>query len=275
MANLKLFKVESLPTILQPSSLYFVKASTSTFSLYLTDKLGEVSYRSPDSSDISAIVLALINALKGQPGGLASLDGSGNLVQSANTALGIDGQNGILTSNGNNVWGAIDEFFMATGTGINDPTRITLFNSIQGLRFRSNRLIQVWVDFQIPYDYAIGSVIYPVIHWMPTTTGAGVCRWGFEYSVARGHGQDVFPATTTNYVNASITANNRWKNFTTEFTAIPETNLEPGSTVKVRAFRDGANAADTYASDVTAWKASLKYQKARIGTRNRTPNFYT
>lgn len=275
MAQLKIRKVDALPSTLQASTLYLVRASETTFSIYLTDKDGVVNYRSPDSSDISTIVLALINALKGQPGGLASLDLSGNVEQPVLTALGIDGQDGILTSNGNAVWGSIDEFLIATGTGTNDPTRITLFNNIQGLRFRSDRLVQVWADFQIPYDYALGTVVYPVIHWMPTTTLAGVCRWGLEYSVAKGNGQAVFPATTTVYINANITTGSQWKNLASEFASVVATNLEPDSTIKMRIFRDGGNAADTYAGDTNAWKVSLRYQKARIGTRNRTPNFYT
>lgn len=274
MAQLKIFKLTALPVILEPSALYFIKTTADRFSIYLTDKDGIVVHRSPDSSDVSTIVLALINALKGQPGGLASLDLDGNLEQIGLVALGIDGQNGDFSSNGSSVWASIDEYLIALGNGTNDPTRITLFNAIQGLRFRSDRLIQTWVDFIIPYDYDLGTVVYPGIHWTPTTNNGNVCRWGIEYSAAKGFGQQQFPATTTLFVNQAVPANSQWDNLITEFASIPATNLEPGSVIKMRIFRDGANAADTHTGDASAWKASIRYQRVRIGTRNRSPDFY-
>lgn len=274
MAQLKIFKVNALPVTLEPSAMYFIKTTADRFSIYLTDKDGLVIHRSPDSSDVSTVVLAIVNALKGQPGGLASLDLDGNLEQMALSALGIDGQEGDFRSNGNYVWGSTEQFLVATGNGTNDPTRITLFNGMQGLRFRSDRLIQTWVDILIPYDYALGTVVYPCLQWMVTTNNGNVCRWGLEYSAAKGHGQQQFPASATVYVNHAVPANSQWDNLITEFASIPSTNLEPGSVVKMRIFRDGANAADTHTGDASPWKLSLKYQKARIGTRNRTPDFY-
>lgn len=51
--KLKFFKVNSLPSVLMRSSLYFIKNdNTGLMSLYLTDTGGTVSYRTHHSSDI-------------------------------------------------------------------------------------------------------------------------------------------------------------------------------------------------------------------------------
>ena len=77
---MRIFKVNSKPTILQPSALYIVSiAETKQLSLYMTDKEGKVVYRSLDSSDVSAIVNVIIGALKDQPGGVAGLDLDGHI----------------------------------------------------------------------------------------------------------------------------------------------------------------------------------------------------
>lgn len=81
---MRIFKVNSKPTVLQPSALYMVSnASTKQLNIYMTDKDGGVIYRSIDSADISAVVTAIINALKDQPGGLAGLDLDGHVSGAA------------------------------------------------------------------------------------------------------------------------------------------------------------------------------------------------
>lgn len=275
MALLKIRKVTSLPSTLEASTLYLIKASTTTFSLYLTDKLGQVSYRSPDSSDISAIVLALINALKGQPDGLASLDINSNVNEPVNTILSLDGQDGELLSNNQLVWHSKSETIYASGTGANDPTRIVTFGNMQGWMFAADVLTQAFPKIQIPYDIALNTDAYLCLHWMPGSGAVGNVRWGLEYSIVKGHSQGSFPASTTVY--QSVAANSTVdlvRNFTTEMVALNSAQIEPGSTILMRLFRDGANVLDTFQSNTSPWKISLKYQRQRIGTRNRIPNFY-
>jgi len=105
-----------------------------------------------------------------------------------------------------------------------------------------------------------------------------VVRWGFEYSASKGHGQQVgMPASTTVYVNFTVSAGNLGTHYVAEVAivdAISSLNVEPDSVIHVRVFRDAGNAADTYAGTVWAWQADLHYQFARLGTLNRSPNFY-
>ena len=110
------------------------------------------------------------------------------------------------------------------------------------------------------------------------TNAAGVVRWGFEYSVSKGHGRTAgFPATTTVYVNFNVPANSLGTHFIAEVAtanAIPSTNIEPDSVIHMRVFRDAANAADTYAGAVWCWQADLHYQAQQYATPNKAPNFY-
>lgn len=170
--------------------------------------------------------------------------------------------------------------FVVRGSGAADPSFGALFNGLEGYLFSATTLQRVFCDFHIDHDIARGTVLYPHVHWMPTTTATGVVRWGIEYSVAKGHQQgaaSTFPATTTVYVNQTISAPSQWQHFVAEVSladAIPSTNIEPDSVIKVRVFRDAANAADTYNGAVHAWQCDLHYQASRFATLNKAPNFY-
>lgn len=275
--KLKFFKVNSLPSVLTPSSLYFIKNdNTGLMSLYLTDTGGTISYRTHDTTDIIAMLTNYVQSLIGQPNGIAGLDASGNLI--GNLLAIIDGQDTAATHNGNFIWKDLSgEFTVRNLSGGNNPTWGTIFDNLQGLVFSASTMNQVWVNFHINHDIALGTKVYPHIHWLPLTNASGTVRWGIEYSVAKGHGQQVFHPSVTVYVNHTIPANSFKKHFVSEVSeadAIPPTNIEPDSFVKVRVFRDAKNALDTYPGEVHAWFADLHYQAERIGTMNKAPNFF-
>lgn len=168
--------------------------------------------------------------------------------------------------------------FQLRGSGVNDPSWATLFGNMQGLVFSASSMQQVWTDTHVLHDYALGTAMYPHIHWTPTTTATGTVRWGIEYTIAKGHGQQAFNTTTTTiFVEHTISTASQWVHFVTEVSegnAIPGTNLEPDSVIKCRVFRDAANANDTYPGTVHAWQMDMHYQKNRYATKNKAPNFY-
>jgi len=84
MSNeLKIYKLDSIPATLEPSALYFVRTGVSNLvNIYLTDKESNIIYRNHDSSDISNITMAILNALKNQPGGIAGIDDDGLIIGS-------------------------------------------------------------------------------------------------------------------------------------------------------------------------------------------------
>lgn len=275
--KIKFFKVNTLPSVTLPSSLYFIRdENTGLLSLYLTDINGSVSYRTHDNADIVSLIADYVQGLINQPNGIAGLDSEGNIINSL-IAI-IDGQDTLIKHNGEFIWkDLIGEFSIKNISGGNNPTWSTFFDNIQGLTFSSSTMNQVWVDFHIPHDYAMGTKVYPHIHFMPLTNNSGIVRWGIEYTVAKGHGQGTFPSTTTIYLLQTVPSNSRYKHFiieTDDTDAISSLNLEPDSFIRTRIFRDASHSQDTLNGTVNAWQCDIHYQAERIGTMNRKPNFF-
>ncbi len=184
-------------------------------------------------------------------------------------------------SEGNFGWRDLISNFVVKGSGAADPVWGVLFNGLEGYLFSPTILRRVFCDFHIDHDIAMGTKLYPHVHWTPTTTATGTVRWGIEYSLAKGHQQavgSVFPATTTVYVEQTITEPSRWKHFVAEVSdldAISSENVEPDTVIKTRIFRDATHVNDTYPGDVHAWQADMHYQANRFATINKSPNFVT
>lgn len=168
--------------------------------------------------------------------------------------------------------------FSIKPTGSTPPSYGQTIGNYEGYMWSASLLNQAMVDFHVDHDYAIGTPLYPHVHFRPLTALGGVVRWGFEFTPSKGHGQTVGMAeSTTVYVNFTVDAGNLGTHYVAEVdfaNAIPATQIEPDTVIHVRVFRDAANAADTYAGTVWAWQADLHYQFARLGTKNKSPNFY-
>jgi hypothetical protein len=181
-------------------------------------------------------------------------------------------------STGNYGWRDLQSpFTVRTSNSQNNPSWIVLFNGMQGLAFSKSTMNQVWVDFHIDHDYAMGTNLYPHVHWCPTTVDGGVVRWGIEYTVAKGHQQQAFPATTTVYIEQTIQPNSQWMHFvgeTSDLDAISSVDVEPDTVIKVRFFRDAAHPNDTYDAVVHAWQGDIHYQTGRLSSLNKAPNFF-
>ena len=242
----------------------------------MTDSGGSIIYRTHNDSDVLNIVNNYLQSIINEPNGLAGLDASGNLLVSSMAV--IDGQDSPIKHNDQFIWKDLTgEFTVRNLTGGNNPNWGTVFDNLQGLIFSASSMNQVWVDFHIGHDIALGTKLYPHVHWMPLTNGSGTVRWGIEYSVAKGHQQEAFHPSVTVYVNHVVTANSLKKHYVSEVSeadAIPPTHIEPDSFVKIRVFRDANNPIDTYTGEVHSWFADLHYQAERIGTMNKAPNFY-
>lgn len=188
----------------------------------------------------------------------------------------VDGQNGSLKSGDNYVWRDEKASFTIKSTGNSNPTIGEYLPGFTGLIFSGTSMNQVWIDFHIDHDIALGTKIYPHVHWMPLTNTAGTVRWGFQYIIAKGHGQAAFPTeSTTVYVNHAFTSGKQYFHMVTEvpeIDAILSSEVEPDSVIKMRIFRDAVN--DSHNENIHAWQADLHYQVARIGTINKAPNFF-
>lgn len=274
--SIKIHKVKELPLIIEPSSIYLVKSDTDTdVTIYICDRLGQIAYTTPAAVVEEDDVLTIVNALKNQPDGIAGVD-SNSLIS---TDIGINGQDMMfLADNGEYLWKDLVSNFVVRGIGgANNPTFGVVFGNMQGLLFRENVMTQVWCDYHIGHDIALNTKVYPHVHWTPTTNNLGTVRWGFEYTVAKGFGQQVFHNPITVYVDEVIREPSLGKHFISEVSeadAIPFTNIEPDSYVKMRVFRAGNMSFDTFPKSIHAWACDLHYQAVRIGTKNKRPDFF-
>jgi hypothetical protein len=162
--------------------------------------------------------------------------------------------------------------------GANVPTWSQVVGGIYAYDFSPTAMNEIWLNFHVDHDYCPGSVMYPHVHFLPSDNNAGVVRWGIEYMVAKGHGQQAFPgSTTTVYLDVPVAANSLRNHIISETSlvdAIPATNLEPDAVILCRYFRDAAHGNDTYGAKVWGIYGDLHYLSDRLSTASKAPDFY-
>lgn len=191
----------------------------------------------------------------------------------------FDAQNTpLLIDNSIYGWRDIVADVRVRGTGNSSPVWSHFRNGIHAYRFDAGKMTEFWTTFHLDHDYALGTKIYPHVHWAPNTTNTGTIRWGMEYHVAKGHQQgqeSIFGPTSIVYVTTVITENSQYQHFVSETSdqqAIPATSLEPDTLINIRFFRDGNN--DTFPQPIYAFTSDIHYQVSRIATKNKAPNFF-
>ncbi len=135
---------------------------------------------------------------------------------------------------------------------------------------------QLWTDWHIQHDYAIGTDVLMHMHWHTGGTSILDVTWEFTFYHAQGNNQANFAfAGAGTVVTASQAAHGTaFRHMITETAAITIPGLEPDSMLCTRIRRitnGGVDNADT----VFGFQADLHYQANSIGTKNRVPNFYT
>ena len=159
--------------------------------------------------------------------------------------------------------------------GANAPTWATIRAGISAYSFSAGTMNEIWMNFHILHDYKTGTMFYPHIHWTTTGTNTGVCRWGIEYTFARGYGIDVFPAPTTIYLQqaASGTPYTHYIVEATEGNGVTIPTLETDGILMMRVFRDAANAADTLTDAAFGIFVDMHYQSDGMLTVERNRPF--
>lgn len=159
-----------------------------------------------------------------------------------------------------------------------DAPTLNLFrDGIHAYNFFAGQLSEAFASFHIDHDYAMGTALYPHIHWAIQSNEVGTIRWGVEYTVAKGHGQMAFGPTTTVYIEQAADGT-PYKHMIAEVSqanAIPGLNIEPDTLILCRFFRDGEHANDTLAADAFVFCVDLHYQADRATTPFKSPNFLT
>jgi hypothetical protein len=153
------------------------------------------------------------------------------------------------------------------------PVRTNFRGNIDLYAFSATAQNEAWFTYHVPHDYAPGTDIYFHVHWSTAGTNTGVVRWVFEYTIAKGHGQSVYPVPSTATVDQAYAAP-AYRHMLAETTAISSPELEPDSVILVRLTREGGNPVDTQTGVAYLITADVHYQSDRHATKNRTPNFY-
>lgn len=158
-----------------------------------------------------------------------------------------------------------------------DAPALNLFrDGIHAYNFFAGQMSEAFASFHVDHDYALGTKLYPHIHWAINSNAVGTIRWGIEYTVAKGHSQMAFGPTTTVYVEQT-TDGTPYKHYISEVSeanAIPGLMIEPDTLILARFFRDGEHANDTLEADAFVFCVDLHYQAERATTPNKAPNFF-
>lgn len=157
----------------------------------------------------------------------------------------------------------------------NAPTLNPFIGGTKAWTFFPNETTEAHSAWHIDHDYAMGTSLYFHVHWATASSAIGTVRWGFEYTIAQGHQQQAFPATSTVYIEQATTGT-PYLHMIAELSnanAIPGTGLEPDTVIKVRVFRDGTHPNDTLNANVFGLFLDMHYQADRASTPLKSPPF--
>jgi len=168
------------------------------------------------------------------------------------------------------------------GPGGDDPVYAQYNGVLKAYKF-DNINDEMFIEFHIPHDYAPGTDIFIHAHWshISAAVTTGSVTWGFDVINAKGHNQGALStvistsiaqdASTTQYQHmiaevqmsaASPTANQ-----------IDTDDIEVDGIILARIYLN-ANTMDS-ATDPFLHFCDIHYQSTGIGTKDKSPDFYT
>jgi hypothetical protein len=271
MANiLKIRKVNSLPGVLEASTLYFLVDGSNILNIYLTNSAGNTIYTTYNSTSIAAITNSILTSLYNQPNGILKLNNSAKIDVGFITK--INGSTVDISEGGVNLYKTITlRIILSGGTG---PTAVNT-NSLSGLSFSGTVNNLAFFDFAIPFDYdGVTPLIFRFFYYLPTAAaGSNSVDFVFDYSF-----YDTFALTTTvTNINTSLnltTASNVANQVGVFALVLPSpipTTCVPGGVFRCRVTRNGA--ADASANTIVVSAVHVIYKSKRIGVLTNTPPF--
>jgi len=162
------------------------------------------------------------------------------------------------------------------GTGANDPTfAVYTGTTMRAYQFSAGTMQEVFFVFHVPHDWVPGTGIYFHAHWSNAAAApnTGDVVWKFDYSFAKGFGQEAFPSILTAEVIAASPAV-RYTHNVSETAAISIPLMEVDGLILVRGYRDAGNVLDTCTDAVFLHTMDIHYQSTTMATKNKAPSFY-
>jgi hypothetical protein len=165
---------------------------------------------------------------------------------------------------------------LASRGGPTEPPYQLFRDNIYLLAFSHIDMMEGFASFHIDHDYAMGTALYPHIHWATDTSAIGTVRWGFEYTIAKGHQQAAFGPTTTIYVEQTTTGvpYMHYIAESSDANAIPGIGIEPDTLILMRVFRDSTHPNDNLDASAFGICLDMHYQADKATTKNKAPNFF-
>lgn len=153
-----------------------------------------------------------------------------------------------------------------TGGATDPPSFQAITGTIYGNRFDNAAIMSCHGSIEIPHDYKEGTSIILHIHWIPTTTNNGNCRWGVEWVIASVNG--VYSGTTSEIDAAS--GGTALAHKVVDVVTISGTNRKISDVIHFRVFRNGTHANDTFTGNAFLSRIAVHYECDTVGSRQIT-----
>lgn len=175
--------------------------------------------------------------------------------------------------------------YLFNTAGLNAPTIATYRGgNTRALKFVANDRIDVQIH--MPHDWASGTDMHVHVHWSHNGTAiSGNASFQLDYTYAKGHNQADFAAEkqqTITYATTNIATTPQYRHRIDEIQLTDATgsgnylnrgNLEPDGLFLI-ALKLTSLPTIT-AGDLFIHFVDLHYQSTGIGTKQKSPNFYT
>lgn len=157
--------------------------------------------------------------------------------------------------------------FPATALRVNPATNLPNFDYDEiGYLFDPGSTETLFIIAQMPHSWKTSSAIYPHVHWMPTTTGAGDVVWRMEYKWVSIHATT--PALWTAVTDLVASAGGvALKHQISSFVAVPGTGQTLSSIISIKLSRIGGDGDDSYAADALLKEFDIHYEIDTVGSR--------
>lgn len=164
----------------------------------------------------------------------------------------------------NTVWE--DLRFPATQIRVNPATLLPNWDDTElGFLFDAGTTETLQIIAQMPHAWKLGSSIYPHVHWMPTTTGAGNVLWRMEYKWVSIGATTPGSWSTVPLLDAADGVS--LKHQIAGFGAVSGAGQTLSSIISIKLSRVGGDGTDTYGADALLKEFDIHYEIDTMGSR--------
>ena len=159
--------------------------------------------------------------------------------------------------------------------GISVPTLTTFRDGLKANAFTGAgvQINEAFGSIHMLHDFVAGSTIFPHLHWGHNEASpSGNVRWGLEYSFAKGHDLQAFPASSEIILTQAAGVQYTHQ-LIEDATGISSANLEPDSILNFRLFRDPAHVDDTFTGDAFIFHVDMHVEVNNIVTNEKVSPF--